>query len=460
MTDESVTASAPATACPREPYSQAPLIVEPWPLSDASWLRSGVTWIPTGGHACRAGDSLAIMNLGVSENRRRDATHAPFAQEDLRMTVVAGMAGTPSLANGASIGGWRDLRPYIRWDEPIAIGSMRPRAPGRGQIAAHRTMWAGRRIFTTWYDRERAWWNIPASGAVANIVALGICDVRRALVGDRDAFADIARMRHGPTHLALFPDPALTFSSPVLTQHLDGPPTDVDGIVGDLGAWLARPGLPPAGSPAPACRAWFAMSALMNALTRSSPLTDACDVATAAGVRRLGPANIVLVSAVAELALLLRHKRLGYLMTMHEHTIVQHGAGFLAWVRESFEPVARSVDEMVDDVGRFARLLKDRTGAHLVVANIASQIEQIYNYAHLPPGEFGGVARSRALNLGLAELARRGDLSILDNDGIAAEFGSSQSVQGVHGSGQIMAAIRSEFVRIVDHLAIVDTAGP
>ena len=54
------------------------------------------------------------------------------------------------------------------------------------------------------------------------------------------------------------------------------------------------------------------------------------------------------------------------------------------------------------------------------------------------------------MNLMLHDIARDHDVSIVDNDAIAATLGSSRHLtDGVHGSGALQAELRPEILRLL-----------
>jgi hypothetical protein len=121
----------------------------------------------------------------------------------------------------------------------------------------------------------------------------------------------------------------------------------------------------------------------------------------------------------------------------------------------------------VADIGCDFRALADRvrerTTTALLVMNTRSTsgFETFHSYAPFdrPLGNMLGSVRAKELNLMLHDLARERNVSIVDNDAIAAELGATHLPDGVHNSATMQAELRREILRILRGRGIAGFAG-
>jgi hypothetical protein len=150
----------------------------------------------------------------------------------------------------------------------------------------------------------------------------------------------------------------------------------------------------------------------------------------------------------------MRHRRLGYSVNIHHFRIAQAGPAVRQWIRANFEPVRRSPDDIGREYCALIDAVRAETDMKFLIINAMSSSgsEQIYSYASfdLPMRDTLAYIRIKELNLMLHDLARQRDVSIVDQDAIAAELGAAEHLRdGVHASGVMQTEVRNEILRIL-----------
>ena len=175
---------------------------------------------------------------------------------------------------------------------------------------------------------------------------------------------------------------------------------------------------------------------------------------TRTGLRSAGPADAVMLSLGSEAEFVLRHRKLGYIVRCHDFRIAESGPAVRAWLQSNFERLKRTPGDIQRDYRTLIDAVRVRSDTKFLILNrmSTSGSETIYNYAPFdrPMGETLSSIRSKELNLMLHDLARERDVSIVDLDGIAADFGAmSHLPDGVHSSGALQTEMRGEILRIL-----------
>ena len=119
------------------------------------------------------------------------------------------------------------------------------------------------------------------------------------------------------------------------------------------------------------------------------------------------------------------------------------------WLKKTFEKMPRiTVDEFYKSFGRVVRLIKEQTGAEVLV----------YTAQSLEPGSrehnFGFVKnpqhlRRREMNVAISELSRELDFSLVDVDGILKREGVREQVDFAHFPLEKMEPIAREVTRVL-----------
>jgi hypothetical protein len=426
-------------------------------------LRSVIRWLREDGATVRPGEAIAFCNLGLAALSPTGAALTRFDEEwlDVQAVMAPRIGGTLRRAQTSSRGGFLEQLEHFQqpWKPGFEIGSVEPDA-GRARPGSidevDLFLTAGRRqadlaegrhgVLTGWHDRVRAW-RAEGEGPLGAVISLGICEMTGVLRGEQLAFLELFEQVAGPAHVIQIADEPLVHSAPVIAELGARTDAERDAISADLIEYFTRANARPA--------EWVFAGALLKALHRA-PLAESYDLLGRRGVRRVGPADAVVLSAGAEGGLL-RHRRLGYAVNVHGFRAVRAGPTVTAWLQEAFEPVHRSIDDVGQDYrGLFAATRA--TGGlpkHMLIVNLMSTSgdDDIQNYQAFdaPMAETLPGVHAREMNLMLHDLAREDrDVAIVDVDAIAAEMGARRHLpDGVHSSGALQAEVRAEMLHIL-----------
>jgi hypothetical protein len=381
-----------------------------------------------------------------------------FAEEgrDFQVALATPSGGVLRVAANASRGGYLDLLQFYQEWEPETVIATLDGVECREPQNMRLLFLAGRRatelaedrsgLLTGWHDRVRAWWG-DRTEDMSTLLSIGICDQLGVIRGERFAFLELFGAVAGPAQVVFFPDEALVPCSAVLLQQLNRGPAEHAAIAQDLAQSLL------AGSVVPTPADWIFAGALLAALGRS-PFTETHDVLTPSGLTRSHAPDVAILSLGAESATILRHKRLGYAINLHQFRIESAGKAIYNWLRGAFEPVARQPDDIRKDYCALVDALSARGGARLLIVNSMSTsgYEDLHNYSAFdhPMSKTLSSIRAKEMNLMLHDLCRERDVAIVDLDAIAAELGAAAHLpDGIHPSGPLQAELRAEILRIL-----------
>jgi len=417
-------------------------------------VRSGIRWIHDDGHACRANEIVAWCNVRVGV----PTVNGTFSDEarDLQIAFATRVAGTLKRGADTSLGGFLDRLPELeRWQVGQTIGHVELRAGEDANGHALRPMFvAGRRVvevaedrsglLTGWHDRLRAWWG-DGDAPPSTLMGLGICDQSTLFRGDAVPFHDWFAATRGPAHVVFVPDHVLAPCAAVLTEQLRRTPDEARAIRDDFTQTFARL--------APSPEDWMFAGSLVAAVLRS-PLTERLDVLGPAGVVTTRGIDALVLSLNAEQTHLWRHKTLGYAVSLYAYRLKEGGPALKSWLLHEFEPVRQGIDDTRRDYDTLFEALRNLgVGAILIMnAMSTSSFDDVTTYASYdaPLSATLGSVRAKELNLMLHDVARAHDVSIVDNDAMAAELGAARHLSdGVHGSGMLHAALRADILRIL-----------
>jgi hypothetical protein len=436
------------------------------PLTPPGFLvvRSVIRWLREDGATVRPGEAVAFCNVGLAALSTRGAGVIGFDDEwlDVQAVMAPRVGGTLRRAQSVWRGGFHEQLEHFRqpWTPEFEIGSIvpdgGPALPGSSDevelylTAARRQadLAEGRHgLLTGWHDRVRAW-RAEGDGPLGSVISLGICEMTGVLRGEHLGFLELFEQIAGPAHVIQVADEPLVHSAPIIAELGARTEAERELISADLIDYFARARARPV--------EWVFAGVLLKALHRS-PLTESYDVLGRGGVRRVGPADAVVLSAGAEGGLL-RHRRLGYALNVHDFRAVRAGPIVSAWLREAFEPVRRSIDDVGQDYRALFRAIRATPGGrpkHILIANLMSTSgdDDIQNYQAFdaPMAETLSGVRARDMNLMLHDLAREdGDVAIVDVDAIAAEMGARRNLpDGLHSSGALQVELRAEIMHIL-----------
>lgn len=424
--------------------------------------RSGLRWLCDDGQMRRAGEPVAYCNVGLAGDGA-DPDTLPFADErrDLQAVLLAPASGRVTRSQTSSRGGYLDMMDdFQTWQADDMVGAVETapgEAPAGAALDVGLVMTAGRRatelavnrsgLATGWHDRARAW-KIEGDGAVGGLLSLGVCEMLGVIRGERFAALEILGSVAGPAQVVFVADEAVTPTARHWTEQMQRSEADRDAIAADLARGLAKGPVTPDGADL------MYAGAVLKSLQRSAA-TDRYDLLCRDGLRRSGPPDAILLSVLAEVPWILRHRRLGYALHCPEYRVADAGPAMTPWMKAHFEPVRRGLDDIRQDYRRFIDLVR-RTAPEtrfLICNGMASSgYEDIQSYAGFdaPLGDQIDSVRRADLNLMLHDLARERDIAIVDADAIAVELGGQRSMpDGMHQSGPMQAELRAEILRIL-----------
>jgi hypothetical protein len=120
-----------------------------------------------------------------------------------------------------------------------------------------------------------------------------------------------------------------------------------------------------------------------------------------------------------------------------------------AWFRKNFVNIGRiPVNEFIGNLTRIIGLLKENTGAHIIVFNVLT-VEPgnlTHNYQFVKDSL---VMRARKFNIALAELSGKLDFSILDVDRVLKKEGVNSQIDYAHFPPELYRSVAGEAFRIM-----------
>lgn len=435
---------------------RTPLALGPLAAEGFGVRRSGLRWLRPDGHVCRPGELIAQVELRIVH--RGASAPLPFAGEQtLQVGLAAPVGGRLRIEDQSSAGGWMSFLAVHDWAAGEVVASIETdAAPTQAPLTLRRLMLAGRKLVrmtdthTTllpgWNLQARAWWGETGAPA-ATLLCLGVCDMTGLLRGDQGGFAEMFELAAFPAHIVHATEHPIALCAPMLVEQLLRTPAELEEIAFNIRRTLWK------GSVTPTADDHLFAGALLSQLS-SSPLVQQYDVLGADGLKRLAPADVILLSAMAEGGRLLRHRQLGYTLQIYNYDLDAAGPAMRAWLKGLFETVTRSVEDVRRDLERLIDETHARTGARFIIANRMSTLgrETIDNYSGLPAplDEQLTSVRAKAINLMLHDLAESRPVSILDMDALATELGARRNLpDGVHSTGLLQDAVRRELLKLL-----------
>lgn len=435
-------------------------------------MHSGVRWLCEDGHICRPGEIIAYCNLAMEAN---DGMLFYDEFRDLQAAFATRVGGRLRISPTSSRGGFMDQMHYSYvWRPDFTLGHIEA-DPAMGvrddgpQDEVRLVVMAGRRmselaeirsgLLSGWHSRSRAW-SGENDHRRGTLLSVGVCEQMGVIRGEHGAFLELFEASQGPAQAVYWPGEPLVQTGRILLEQLQRAPADQQAIAEDIAHTF-----PSAAAPDPA--EWIFMGALLSSLGQK-PIGEPYPVVKRTGISATPPADAILLSLNAESNFLLRHKRLGYHIRCHNFRFHQAGKNVLNWMRDNFDNVWRTYDDILADyialIDAIRRAHPEGAGPAILIMNEMSSagMEDIYSYAGFdrPMGDTLAVVRAKELNLLLHDLAATRDISIVDSDAIAADLGGwAHITDGVHQSGPMQAELRAEILHILNTRQEAD-AGP
>jgi hypothetical protein len=141
---------------------------------------------------------------------------------------------------------------------------------------------------------------------------------------------------------------------------------------------------------------------------------------------------------------------------MLAHDVRAAGPAFRQWLKASFEPVRRTVDDIRSDYLELFSTTRAATGAFCMVLNRMSTSgqENIFNYSAFaqPLSRNLSYVAAKELNIMLDDLAADHHMAVIDVDALAAEYGGGTHLtDGIHHSDVLQKALRAEVLAALEH---------
>jgi hypothetical protein len=420
--------------------------------------RSDVRWLCESGQICRANQVVAYFNLNLVREGSASSGSPPFAEEKaFQVACAPRVAGRLVFDSTDSPGGFFRILCFNLWDADNILGHLEIDGlpvdaegdPGRMRLL----FLAGRRItpyvdvglLPGWHSRSRAWW--CEGGSPVTLLSLGVCDVHDVVMGEQYAFLEMFRAEAAPSQFVLVPDNPVTPASPVLLDQIERTAAQFQEISTDMRAGLCKDGATLTADD------WMFAGTVLSML-QHSPVRETYDILSDAGLSRTGPPAAVLLSLLAEPAVILRHKRIGYRLHFMRHHQAAAGPAIRNWLADAFEPVRRTTHDIKRDYENLIDAIGKSTGARVVILNRMSTSgdENISTYASFDAPMSGMLANiaSKELNLMLHDIAAERDVAIIDVDAIAADIGGGEHISdGVHQSRAMQDVLRAEILQVM-----------
>jgi hypothetical protein len=442
---------------------EIPLRLGPLKIEGYNIHRSGVRWLCEPGQVCRANQAVAFFNLTLEPIGGRSNSTTPFSEErELQIVCAPRIGGRLNFDSDAAPGGYLSVLGINLWDANTILGHLDidgvPSDFTGDAEQLRLLMLAGRRmtplvdvhsgLLPGWNGRSRGWWNEKGETPVT-LLSLGICDVTGVIMGEQCAFLEMFAAETKPTQFVFVPDHPIAPAAPVLLDQLERTEAQVRAIAADLHAGLAKAGTPTAND-------WMFAGTLLGSMERC-PIRDSYDLFSPSGFTKSKPADAILLSLNSEPPAILRHKTLGYRVSILRHHQAAAGPAIRHWLANAFESVPRSSDDIKLDFEKLIDAVKKSTGARIVILNRMSTSgdENISTYAPFDSPLSGTLANiaSKELNLMLHDVAANRSISSVDVDAIAADIGGGEHLpDGVHQSREMQQILRSEILHILNDL--------
>ena len=174
------------------------------------------------------------------------------------------------------------------------------------------------------------------------------------------------------------------------------------------------------------------------------------------------PKTVIFLSIAADaVRTVYRHRKHGYLvdpggwwLNRPLDTVLADLSG-ADWFRNNFTRAGRmTLDVFTENFSRIIRLLREKTGADIVVFNLptveAGNVTHNYQFVKNPL-----TAPMREFNLALVELSRKLNLSIVDVDRILKANGIASQVDFFHFPAERYQPVAQETLRVIQELGII-----
>jgi hypothetical protein len=441
-----------------QPRDVFPLTYDSPNTGDWQLVRAGFRWLVPDGGPCLAGQPIAFANVACARNGEHWSRNE---FRDFQVAFIPRVSGQVTWRRDLFGSGWDTrLAQEIDFGDAEPIGDIHPSimSENPGHL---RLLWlAGRRavevgearggLLSGWHERVRGWWG-EGEAPTETLLSIGTCVLGGLVLGDRRAFIELFGECPGPAHVVSYPDDVIVPSSAVLLQGLERTPAEVAQIAADVGSWMrsvSSDGVMEDGRWSLAQDMFFVTQTLAL-LSRRSSVLDTYPIVGEGGVHILGPARTVVLSVDAEIAYHLRHKTLGYVIAVHTFRFPDMSPVLKHRLKTEFERLVRSPEDVERDLTALIDRITTATGAKIVLVN--SIASHAFNR---PRSEHSGLG-PLALNVVLADIAKKRPIAVVDVDAVAVDMGIKKHARdGIHMNGELEHEARRELVRTLRALGM------
>jgi len=443
---------------------QIPLRLGPLKAEGYNIHCSGVRWLCEPGQVCVANQPIAYFNLNLEPSGAQAGRTPQFVDErHLQVVCAPRVGGRLMYDSAATLGGYLSILGINLWDADAVLANLEidgAAVPSGVDAERLRLMGlAGRRmtqlvdvhagLLPGWNSRSRGWWCEEGETPVT-LLGLGVCDITGAIVGEKGAFLEMFCAEPAPSHFVFIPDHPITPAAPVLLDQLERTRSQFQAMSAELRTYLSKTNATPVPDD-------WTFAGIMLSMIERCPIRDTYDIMTASGIMRTKPADVVLLSLLAEPPAILRHRTLGYRLHVMRHHQTAAGPAIVNWLSNAFEAVPRTTDDIKADYIKLIDAIEKSTGARVVILNRMSTSgdEDISSYSAFDAPLSGTLANiaSKELNLMLHDVAAGRNVGIVDVDAIAADIGGGEHLpDGIHQSSTMQGLLREEILHFMKDL--------
>jgi hypothetical protein len=291
------------------------------------------------------------------------------------------------------------------------------------------------------YRLAHGWWGPHGwSGPCRTLLSLGNCEQLGLFAGNAGDFSAWLGALAGPLSIVYKPDRIVVPSAGALLSALQMDDTTRRRAAEEFGAWFHRH-VDAAGAGNPT--AWLGSAALAQEVLGTPVLRSSFALVDGTGQCVEQRPAVVFLSLASELAAELRHRKLGYTISVPAFHFSKN-PDIRQTLLGRFELVRPSVTEIGDRLRAVIAWIRRETGARVVLFNLTSQLDRIWDWSAVDrPSDVLSV-RLMDLNLAAWDLARQDGCDVVDVEALALDVGLAAAYpDGVHPSAELEARVRS-----------------
>jgi hypothetical protein len=268
-------------------------------------------------------------------------------------------------------------------------------------------------------------------------VSLGNCEHLGFFAGAAGDFAYWLGGFEGPLHVVFKPDRILVPSAAALRSALGRDDEARERMLQDFASWFPEFAHGP-----PTARPWLAIATLAEESLEPPVPVRHHAIVDGSGQRLECQPGLVFLSLANEFAVHLRHRELGYVISIPGFQFAKNPELKPALLRR-FDPIRPTAAETRENLAAAFRRIRQVTGAQVAVLNVTTDPSRIFDWSQIPNPEEVAAVRSMDLNLALWEAAEQERCWVVDVEALAIELG----IRGAHPDRVHPSAALDELVR-------------